>query len=52
MRIRHRFLKRRDKSWGALAAVIAISLASMAIGLYLWIEFVKFCVWAGQWTWP
>lgn len=31
---------------------LLIAPAAMAFSLYVWIEFVKLCVWLGQWTWP
>jgi hypothetical protein len=24
----------------------------LAVGSYAWIEFVKLCIWVGQFTWP
>jgi len=28
------------------------SLILLPLSLYLWVEFVKLCVWMGQYTWP
>jgi len=47
-KMKHR--KSNDNS--VLWFVIVLWLSAFLLGPYLWIEFVKFCVWAGQYTWP
>ena len=47
-----RFRECLERSERRLKMQIAITVATLPVVFYLWIEFVKLCAWCGQYTWP